>query len=65
MRRKTKQIAPIDAGIADAYAPECWEQKRPLPHQSENNTDAPVVAAPAPGLVVASRRVWGYLTAPY
>lgn len=65
MGRKTKQIAPIDAGIADAYAPECWEQKRPPPRRSEMSADTPGNAAPAPGLFLASRRVWGYLTAPY
>lgn len=65
MGRKTKQIAPIDAGIADAYAPECWECDGPLPRRSENSTDTPINTAPAARLFVASRRVWGYLTTPY
>lgn len=65
MGRKSKKIPPIDAGIADAYAPECWEQKRPDAHRSETRTDTPPDAVQTAGLLGVSRRVWGYLTTPY
>lgn len=65
MGKKSNQTMAIDADLADAYAPECWERKASQHQPTVEKHELPKNQMTVSQLLFAGRRVWGYLTAPY